>query len=155
MRTWAADKRPVWDRVVAKHGGNPDAFDWGTWDFVDWGLGKAWSTISSVRKARKFGWTRSDDSFEAYVETFRAFENAGILPSLGAATEIGLEQSATETNGRAVNPRDAVMNRLKTEGLQGAGSNAAAHHENASTQSSEVNGSADHCNGNGDQNGIV
>ncbi|CAG9946906.1 unnamed protein product [Clonostachys rosea f. rosea IK726] len=119
MRDWAKDKKPVWERVVAKYGGSPQAFDWGTWDFVEWGLGKAWSTISSVGKARKFGWQRSDDSFEIYVQTFRAFENAGVLPSVPVADDGRLTVSATQNGDRAVNPRDAVLSRLKKAGMAG------------------------------------
>ncbi|KAH6688492.1 NAD-dependent epimerase/dehydratase [Plectosphaerella plurivora] len=80
MTQWAKDKEPIWRRVVEKHGGNPDAFGWGTWDFFDWAVGKAWFTIGSVSKARKFGWTRYDDTYDTWIETFRAFENAGVLP---------------------------------------------------------------------------
>ncbi|KAH6995543.1 hypothetical protein BKA56DRAFT_471695 [Ilyonectria sp. MPI-CAGE-AT-0026] len=83
MEDWAKDKKHIWERVVAKYGGSAEAFDWGTWQFVDWALGKAWSTLSSVSKARKFGWMRSDDTYDTYVETFNAFENAGILPFCG------------------------------------------------------------------------
>lgn len=30
MVEWAKDKKPVWEQVVAKNGGNPEAFDWAT-----------------------------------------------------------------------------------------------------------------------------
>ncbi|KAL4974756.1 hypothetical protein BDW66DRAFT_161055 [Aspergillus desertorum] len=55
MSEWAAEKRPVWESICAKYGGNPEAFDWGTWAFFDWGIGKAWPTLSSISKARRFG----------------------------------------------------------------------------------------------------
>ncbi|KAK4935600.1 hypothetical protein LTR10_023361 [Elasticomyces elasticus] len=80
MEDWAADKKPVWDRICEKYGGNKVAFDWGTWFFLDWTTGKAWPTLSSMTKARKFGWHRYDDTYETWVETFKAFENAGTLP---------------------------------------------------------------------------
>ena len=80
MMEWAKDKKPVWERVVANHGGNPSAFDWGTWDILDWGLGEGWLAITTVTKARKYGWTRHDDTYDTWVKTFRSFENAGILP---------------------------------------------------------------------------
>ena len=80
MVTWASDKKPVWEKICAKYGGNPEAFNWGTWAFFDWGIGKAWPTLSSMTKARKFGWNRYDDTYETWVETFKAFENAGTLP---------------------------------------------------------------------------
>ncbi|KAL4920529.1 hypothetical protein BDW62DRAFT_7278 [Aspergillus aurantiobrunneus] len=80
MGEWAADKRPVWEAICRKYGGNLEAFDWGTWAFFDWGIGKAWPTLTSVSKARRFGWDRYDDTYESWIETFRSFENAGILP---------------------------------------------------------------------------
>lgn len=80
MGDWAKDKKPVWEKVCEQYGGSKEAFDWGTWGFFDWAVGKAWPTISSISKARKFGWHRHDDTFETWIETFRTFENAGILP---------------------------------------------------------------------------
>lgn len=80
MVEWAKDKKPVWERVVAKNGGSSEAFDWATWDILDWGLGESWLAITTVAKARKFGWTRFDDTYDTWIETFRSFENAGVLP---------------------------------------------------------------------------
>ncbi|KAL2833076.1 hypothetical protein BJY01DRAFT_260023 [Aspergillus pseudoustus] len=80
MVEWARDKKPVWERVVAKYGGSVEAFDWGTWGFFNWATGKSWCTVSSVHKARSFGWRRSDRTFDTWVETYRSFENAGVLP---------------------------------------------------------------------------
>ncbi|PVH77017.1 nucleoside-diphosphate-sugar epimerase GsfE [Cadophora sp. DSE1049] len=92
MGEWAKDKEPVWKSMCEKYGGNPEAFSWGTWQFFDWSVGKAWPTVSSLSKARRFGWKRYDDTYQTWVETFRVFENAGVLPrnyrhqsSLGAS----------------------------------------------------------------------
>ncbi|GME64624.1 uncharacterized protein K452DRAFT_275951 [Neofusicoccum parvum] len=81
---WASDKRPVWESICRKYGGRVEAFDWGTWAFFDWSLGKTWVTIASVAKARKFGWKRIDNSYDAWIDTFRSFANAGILPQQSA-----------------------------------------------------------------------
>lgn len=80
MEAWAADKKEAWNRVCDKWGGHKEAFDWGTWFFFDWSVGKAWPTLSSMSKARKFGYMGYYDSFDCWIDTFRAFENAGILP---------------------------------------------------------------------------
>ncbi|RAK89220.1 NAD-dependent epimerase/dehydratase [Aspergillus costaricaensis CBS 115574] len=81
MVEWAKDKRAVWETVVQKHGGKVEAFEWGTWGFFNWATGKSWLTISSVNKARKYGWQRHDNTFDTWIETYRSFENAGVLPS--------------------------------------------------------------------------
>ena len=83
MVEWAQDKRHIWERVVAKYGGKADAFDWGTWGFFNWATGKSWLTISSINKAREFGWTRHDSTPQTWIDTYRSFENAGVMPSLG------------------------------------------------------------------------
>ncbi|KAF9884380.1 hypothetical protein FE257_001836 [Aspergillus nanangensis] len=80
MADWARDKKPVWERVCEKYGGSKEAFDWGTWAFFDWTVGKAWPTLSSINKARSLGWTRQDDTIQSYLDTFKSFEHAGILP---------------------------------------------------------------------------
>ncbi|PYH28648.1 SDR family oxidoreductase [Aspergillus neoniger CBS 115656] len=86
MVEWAKDKRAVWETVVQKHGGKVEAFDWGTWGFFNWATGKSWLTISSINKARKYGWQRHDNTFDTWIETYRSFENAGVLPSHASLT---------------------------------------------------------------------
>jgi hypothetical protein len=81
MGDWAKDKKPIWDNICDKYGGNKEAFEWGTWGFFDWAIGKAWPTLLSISKARKYGWKRYDDTFDTWVETFKTFENTGILPA--------------------------------------------------------------------------
>lgn len=108
MSDWAKNNKKVWEEVVRKHGGNPEAFEWGTWDFFDWAVGKAWFTIGSVSKARKFGWTRYDDSYDCWVNTFRSFENAGVLPP-STALDVGQAERQAKL---LPHPADAVASRL-------------------------------------------
>jgi hypothetical protein len=79
--TWAKDTREAWNRVVERYGGKHEVFDWAAWGYPSWGMGRAWSTVLSVGKARKFGWQRYDDTFEAWIKTYKVLENSGILPS--------------------------------------------------------------------------
>ncbi|KAI0592716.1 hypothetical protein F4775DRAFT_599689 [Biscogniauxia sp. FL1348] len=101
MANWVDGKREVWHRICDKYGGTKEAFDWGTWGFLDWNIGKAWSTLSSITKARKFGWDRYDDTFETWVQTFRTFENAGVLPQreLIAGDPVDATVSMATSNG--------------------------------------------------------
>ena len=99
MADWAKDKQDVWAQVCEKYGGSKEAFDCGTWGFFDWSIGKAWPTVSSINKARKFGWTRHDDTFETWVETFRTFANAGILPRAEVIRSMPIDTKLSATNG--------------------------------------------------------
>lgn len=73
---------------MGKYGGQSEAFDWGTWGLFNWASGKSWPTISSVNKARKLGWTRYDSTLDTWMETYRAFEEAGVLPSRAALLQL-------------------------------------------------------------------
>ncbi|KAH8426308.1 SDR family oxidoreductase [Aspergillus melleus] len=84
LAEWAQDKRPVWRTIVARCGGNVDSFQEHGFAMLDWLFSPSTpgaAFMTSVQKARKFGWTRIDDSYEAWISTFRSYENADILPS--------------------------------------------------------------------------
>ncbi|KAH7389970.1 hypothetical protein BKA66DRAFT_489447 [Pyrenochaeta sp. MPI-SDFR-AT-0127] len=81
IEDWAKDKKPIWEALCKKHGGNPEAFDWGTWWFLDWAVGKPHPTVMSSNKARKMGWARFDDTYDTYFESIKALEHAGVIPS--------------------------------------------------------------------------
>ncbi|KAL1614490.1 hypothetical protein SLS54_009748 [Diplodia seriata] len=81
INDWIKDKRPVWERVVAKYGGKVEAFDWCTWGMFEWAYcQRHWPALPSVTKARSLGWMRVDTAMQCWEETFGTFENAGILP---------------------------------------------------------------------------
>ncbi|GME39998.1 nucleoside-diphosphate-sugar epimerase [Neofusicoccum parvum] len=77
---WARDKRAVWHRLVQRHGGSPDAFDWCTWAVFDWVNTRDWLIVASIAKARRMGWARFDGAEDMWVRTFASFEDAGVLP---------------------------------------------------------------------------
>ncbi|KAF4769852.1 hypothetical protein HAV15_011501 [Penicillium sp. str.  len=84
MLEWAKDKRPVWESIVAKNGGDPDAFQLDSFALMNWYITPSVMKsplISTVRKARSLGWTRHDDTYDTWLKTFKSYQNAGVLPS--------------------------------------------------------------------------
>ncbi|KAH7146878.1 nucleoside-diphosphate-sugar epimerase GsfE [Dactylonectria estremocensis] len=77
---WAMDKREVWHRICDKYGGKKEVFDWATWDAMEWVGSMTWLSLISLKKARKFGWTRVDDTYETWLQTYKTYEMAGTLP---------------------------------------------------------------------------
>lgn len=81
---WSRDKEEVWKSIVAKYGGRADCFQTEGFAMLNWGFNSSITSttpfMSTVAKARKFGWTRIEDSYEAYDRSFKSYENAGILP---------------------------------------------------------------------------
>lgn len=138
MADWARGNKEVWQQVVAKHGGHKDAFDWGTWDFFDWALGKAWCTIGSVSKARRYGWTRYDDSLDAWLKTFRSFENAGVLPIMRPPPP---PPPPVDSLPLLPNPADVVSERFAKRARLTNGSGD-VHHKSGAAQGEKANGTA-------------
>ncbi|RAK71493.1 SDR family oxidoreductase [Aspergillus fijiensis CBS 313.89] len=82
---WAQDKKAVWERIVAKYGGDPEAFQIDAFRLMNWCITPAANSapvMSTVVKARRFGWVHSDDTYQSWLNTMRAYENAGVLPTL-------------------------------------------------------------------------
>ncbi|KAJ6113426.1 hypothetical protein N7523_006743 [Penicillium sp. IBT 18751x] len=85
LAEWAKGKKEVWEQIVAKYGGKAESFQAESFAFLTWCLNPTGDietpVLSTVTKARNLGWNRTDDPYEAFSKTFRAYENAGILPS--------------------------------------------------------------------------
>lgn len=80
-----ADKGPVWDRLVARHGLRPYAYE----DVVSWGFGDAifgsdWDIVRSTLKARRFGFDEFTDTEEMFLGLFRQLEADHVIPPAGA-----------------------------------------------------------------------
>lgn len=83
LAEWAKDKKPVWETIVARHGGDPEAFHLDAFELMNWYITPSQQKapfVSTVTKARQFGWDRSDDTYQGWLNTMRAYENAGVLP---------------------------------------------------------------------------
>jgi len=77
-----ADKGPVWDAIVKKHGLKPYKYEeiaaWGFGDFV---FAPEFDIISSTGKARRYGFQESVDTEEMFFRLWDQFREAKVLPS--------------------------------------------------------------------------
>lgn len=81
IRSMMADKGPVWDRVVAKHGLKAHAYK----EIVAWGypenvFNSDYDIISDTGKARRMGFHDSVDSEEMFLRMFAEFRRNRIIP---------------------------------------------------------------------------
>ena len=84
MADWAKDKKSTWEKIVAKYGGEIESFQLDAFELLNWLLTPTQQKtpfISTGTKAREFGWNRSDDTYQAWLNTMRSYENAGVLPT--------------------------------------------------------------------------
>jgi len=76
-----ADKAPLWDAMVKKHGLQPYRFDEiVAWPFGDYVFACDWDVMSSVTKCRQHGFDDVVDSEEMFVRLLRQFRAERIVP---------------------------------------------------------------------------
>ncbi|KAK5944623.1 hypothetical protein PMZ80_003906 [Knufia obscura] len=79
---WAKDPKVMkaWETLRDKYGLDQQAFDKATWGFLTFVLGREYSCVTSMSKARKMGWNGYEDTWDSFEETFDRLEKAKILP---------------------------------------------------------------------------
>lgn len=76
-----ADKEPLWDGIVERHGLKPHRFaDIAAWAFGDYVFGTYWDVMSNVTKSRQHGFHEVVDSEEMFLRLFQRFRDERILP---------------------------------------------------------------------------
>lgn len=70
----------TWALLAKKYDLEQDAFENATWSFLGFVLGRNYSMIISMSKARKCGWTGYKDTWDALKETFEELVEQKILP---------------------------------------------------------------------------
>lgn len=81
LSTMMADKEPLWNHLVEKHGLKSHAFDdIAAWAFGDYVFGTTWDVMSNVTKARQHGFHEVVDSEEMFLSLFQRFRDERIIP---------------------------------------------------------------------------
>jgi nucleoside-diphosphate-sugar epimerase len=81
LGAWMADKEPVWQRIVARHGLVPRTLaDVVLWPFGDFLLRQNQDNISSTMKLRSIGFDACVDTEAMYLAQIASYRRALILP---------------------------------------------------------------------------
>ena len=81
LARWIADKEPVWERIVARHGLRPTPFERvALWAFGDFVFGQDFDLISDTTKALRFGFREAVDSEEMIFRMLDQYRAARLLP---------------------------------------------------------------------------
>lgn len=76
-----ADKGPLWDAMVAKHGLAPHRLDeLASWDYGAFAFGIGWDDMSSTVKARQHGFQSAVDSFDMVRDVIADYRRRTIIP---------------------------------------------------------------------------
>ena len=80
--SFMADKGPVWDRIVAKHGLRPFRYqEIVTWKYGDFVFTPEYDVISSTSKARRYGFHECVDTEEMFVRLWNEMRADRIIPA--------------------------------------------------------------------------
>ena len=81
LSAFMADKAPVWQRIVQKHGLHPYAFETiAAWGFGDFIFNCGYDVISSTTKIRQAGFAEVVDSEEMFLRMFAEFRRRKVIP---------------------------------------------------------------------------
>jgi nucleoside-diphosphate-sugar epimerase len=81
LAEYMRDKGPVWERIVARHGLRRTRLDaLVLWPYGDYQFRPQWDVVSSMEKARSFGFHETADSQAMLVRQFEHYRKARIIP---------------------------------------------------------------------------
>jgi nucleoside-diphosphate-sugar epimerase len=81
LATWMADKGPVWDKIVARHGLQPRPLaSLVSWEFADFVFEKEWDMLSDTGKLRRAGFNAIVDTIAMLRDQLDRYREARLLP---------------------------------------------------------------------------
>jgi len=82
LAKFMADKSPVWDRIVQKHGLKPYRYEKiVSWPYGDFVFAPEYDIISDTGKSRRFGFHESVDTEEMFFRLWDQYRAARVLPT--------------------------------------------------------------------------
>ena len=81
MAEFMADKAPVWERIVARHGLEPMPYErMALWPYADWLFDREYDQISDMTKARLRGYAGFVDTEEMFLRLMGRYRDARLIP---------------------------------------------------------------------------
>ena len=81
LASWMADKGPVWDRIVARHGLQPRPLaSLASWEFGDFVFAKEWDLLTDTGKLRRAGFNVCVDTIAMLHDQLEQYREARLLP---------------------------------------------------------------------------
>jgi nucleoside-diphosphate-sugar epimerase len=81
LATWMADKGPVWDKIVARHGLQPRSLEsLASWEFGDFVFGKEWDLLTDTGRLRRAGFNACIDTIGMIRDQLGQYREARLLP---------------------------------------------------------------------------
>jgi hypothetical protein len=81
LARWMADKGPVWDKIVARHGLAPRSLaSLASWEYADFVFSKEWDLVTDTGRLRRAGFNACVDSFAMLHDQIERYREVRLLP---------------------------------------------------------------------------
>jgi nucleoside-diphosphate-sugar epimerase len=81
LASWMADKAPVWDRIVARHGLQRRSLEsLASWEFADFVFEKEWDLLTDTGRLRRAGFNACVDTVAMIRDQLGRYRDARLLP---------------------------------------------------------------------------
>jgi hypothetical protein len=81
LATWMADKGPVWDKIVARHGLEQRSLEsLASWEFADFVFAKEWDLLTDTGRLRRAGFNACVDTIAMLRDQLDQYREARLLP---------------------------------------------------------------------------
>ena len=81
LARWMADKGPVWNRIVVRHGLQPRSLEsLASWEFADFVFEKEWDLLTDTGKLRRAGFNACVDTVAMLRDHLDRYRGARLLP---------------------------------------------------------------------------
>src|SRR6266704_2698887 len=81
LATWMADKGPVWDKIVARHGLEQRSLEsLASWEFADFVFAKEWDLLTDTGRLRRAGFNACVDTIAMLRDQLNQYREARLLP---------------------------------------------------------------------------
>lgn len=76
---WAEENRDKFGDVAQKLNIDSKAFEYATWDFLDFATARTWRDEASIKRLRDFQWVEDVPVWEGYKATFDDLKKFGVI----------------------------------------------------------------------------
>ncbi|CAF3333904.1 unnamed protein product [Rotaria sp. Silwood1] len=80
LAKYMPENKDIWSRLAKRNELDESAFNYATWEFIDFVLGRTFDDHGDMTKARQYGWTTTVDTSECFIQCFDRLKKMEVIP---------------------------------------------------------------------------
>ncbi|CAF2306063.1 unnamed protein product [Rotaria sp. Silwood2] len=81
LAKYMPENKDIWYRLAQCNNLDESAFNYATWEFIDFVLGRAFDDHDNMAKAHQYGWTTTVNINECFIQCFHRLKKMTVIPS--------------------------------------------------------------------------